>query len=100
MDQYELSEEAQTALERIAVHTIREFGRGQAVRVAEAVFKAAERLAAMPGTGHRREDITEDPVLFWTIREFGITLIYDAEARRLLVAHIVGPGQDVAELFE
>ncbi len=100
MHQYELSEEALTALEGIVVHTIREFGRKQAVRVAEGVFKAAERLAAMPGTGHRREDITKDLVLFWTIREFGITLIYDPESRPLLIAHIVGPGQDASELFE
>ena len=99
MDQYELSEQAQTALEGIVVHTIREFGRKQAVRVAEGVFKAAERLAAMPGTGHRREDVTEEPVLFWTIREFGITLIYDPEAHPLLIVQVVGPGQDVAELL-
>ncbi len=31
------------------------------------LFDAFEIIARMPGIGHRREDLTSHPVLFWTV---------------------------------
>jgi hypothetical protein len=53
----------------------------------------------MPESGHRRDDLTGEAVLFWTIAKLGITLVYDPSATPLLILHIVGPGQDAFELF-
>jgi len=39
-----------------------------------------ERIADMPGIGHRREDLTPYPVLFWPVGAY--LIIYRAEARR------------------
>jgi plasmid stabilization system protein ParE len=36
-------------------------------RVIDTLFAAFERLAAMPGLGHRREDLTDRLLRFWTV---------------------------------
>lgn len=99
MDAYELSEAAQVALEGIVEYSLGNFGRERAERAAQRVFEAAEGLAERPRKGHRRDDLTGEAVLFWTIPRLGITLVYDPETRPLVILHIVGPGQDVTELL-
>lgn len=41
-----------------------------AQRVRLELLKAMRGLAEMPGNGHRREDLTKGPVLFWTVRSY------------------------------
>ena len=36
-------------------------------RVIDTLFAAFEQLAALPGLGHRREDLTNRPLRFWTV---------------------------------
>ena len=36
-------------------------------RVMDTLFAAFERLATMPGLGHRREDLTDRHLRFWTV---------------------------------
>ena len=36
------------------------------------LFDAFEALGRMPGIGHRREDLTEHPVLFWPVGAYMI----------------------------
>jgi plasmid stabilization system protein ParE len=40
------------------------------------LFDAFEEIARMPGIGHRREDLTEYPVRFWTVGAY--LIIYRA----------------------
>ena len=49
-------------------------------RVIDTLFAAFERLAAMPGLGHRREDLTDRPLRFWTVDAY--LVIYRAERTR------------------
>ena len=37
------------------------------LRFIDAVYEAFELLAAQPGIGHKRLDLTRQPVLFWTV---------------------------------
>ena len=46
-------------------------------RMIDTLFAAFERLAAMPGLGHRREDLTDRPLRFWTVDAY--LVIYRAE---------------------
>ena len=46
-------------------------------RIIDTLFAAFERLAAMPGLGHRREDLTDRPLRFWTVDAY--LVIYRAE---------------------
>lgn len=36
------------------------------------LFDAFEEIARMPGIGHRRKDLTNYPVLFWTVGSYQI----------------------------
>jgi len=43
-----------------------------AERVRLELLEAMCGLAEMPGKGHRREDLTKRPVLFWTVRSYQV----------------------------
>ena len=44
------------------------------------LFNAFEEIARMPSIGHRREDFTNSPVLFWTVGAY--LIIYRARQRQ------------------
>ena len=44
------------------------------------LFAAFEEIARMPGIGHRREDVTSQPVLFWAVGAY--LIIYRAAHRQ------------------
>ncbi len=46
-------------------------------RMIDMLFAAFERLAAMPGLSHTREDLTDQPLRFWTVGAY--VVIYRAE---------------------
>jgi plasmid stabilization system protein ParE len=46
------------------------------------LFDSFEEVAQMPGIGHRREDLTAYPVLFWTAGAY--LIIYRAEGGSLV----------------
>jgi len=37
------------------------------LRFIDAIYEAFELLARQPGVGHKRQDLTDQPVLFWTV---------------------------------
>jgi len=43
-----------------------------AERLREELLEALRGLAEMPGKGHRREDLSKRPVLFWPVRSYQI----------------------------
>src|SRR5205823_2856342 len=59
------------------------------------LFEAYEAIARMPGIGYRREDITDYPVLFWTVGAY--LIIYRAAKRQPLEIMAVSQGaRDIA----
>ncbi len=58
-----------------------------AERVRVELLEAIRGLAVMPGKGHRREDLTRQSVLFWTVRSYQI--IYRQESRPLEVVAVL-----------
>jgi len=60
------------------------------------IFDDATKLAEMPGMGHRREDLTERPVLFWSVHSY--LLIYQPETSPLEFVHAVRGWRDVETL--
>jgi len=71
------------------------------IDVAEAVcgdIKAAIRkISESPGLGHRRQDLTDEDVLFYCVHRF--LIIYDARKRPLKIARIVHASRNIADLF-
>jgi plasmid stabilization system protein ParE len=62
----------------------------------EEFYNAFERLAGMPRMGHKREDLTQRDVLFWTLHSY---LIIYTDARPLRVVRIVHAKRDVKKLL-
>jgi plasmid stabilization system protein ParE len=58
-----------------------------AERVRAEICDAILGLAAMPAKGHRREDLTNQPVLFWPVRSFQI--IYRPKSRPLEIIAVL-----------
>jgi plasmid stabilization system protein ParE len=66
MTSYILAPEALQDLQELWDYIARE-NLDAADRMIDTLFAAFERLAAMPGLGHRREDLTDWPLRFWTV---------------------------------
>lgn len=54
-------------------------------------------LAAHPGAGHSRSDLTSEPVKFWPV--FSYLIVYDPGMRPLGVARILHASRDLEALF-
>jgi len=49
--------------------------------------------------GHRRDDLTDRPVRFWTVMG-RYTIIYRGDEPPIEILHVVGPGRDIARLLQ
>ena len=88
---YRLTPRAAEGLRRIAYHVAEHFTAEVAERVLDELERALERLAANPGIGHRREDLTSDPeVRFWPV---GPTLVAYRERRQRIEVLFVERGE-------
>jgi plasmid stabilization system protein ParE len=62
-------------------------------RMIDTLFAAFERLAAMPGLGHSREDLTDQPLRFWTVDAY--LVIYRAEQSPIEIVAVTRGGRDI-----
>ncbi len=60
------------------------------------IFDACQRIAENPGIGHRREDITEKPVLFWPT---GAYLIVYAPRKPVEIVRVLHGARDLPGLI-
>ena len=66
-------------------------------RVIDTLFAAFEQLAALPGLGHRREDLTNRPLRFWTVEAY--LVIYRAERTPIEIVAVTHGGRDIPRLL-
>jgi len=57
------------------------------------LFDAFETLGQTPGMGHRREDLTPYPVLFWPVGAY--LIIYRAERRPIEIVAVTQGSRDI-----
>jgi len=62
-------------------------------RLTSRLFKAFEALARNPGIGHRREDLTKLPVLFWPVGNY--LVIYHVEKTSVRIVAVVHGKRDI-----
>ena len=72
-----------TSLARYMLHELRE---------------AFRFLAANPEAGHRRPDLTDAPVKFWTV--FSYLIVYDPAKRPTEVLNVLHGARDIASLLD
>lgn len=65
-------------------------------RLLEEFYLAFDRLAGMPGMGHKREDLTGRDVLFWTLHSY---LIIYKNSQPLRVVRIIHAKRNVKKLL-
>ena len=66
-------------------------------RVMRELRNACARLADDPYLGHSREDLTEQPVLFWPVRAYFI--IYRPETSPLEIVCVLHGARDISNLL-
>ena len=66
-------------------------------RMIDTLFAAFEQLAAMPGLGHTREDLTDQPLRFWTVGAY--LVIYRAERIPIEIVAVTRGGRDIPRLL-
>ncbi|MFN7920094.1 MAG: type II toxin-antitoxin system RelE/ParE family toxin [Bryobacteraceae bacterium] len=66
-------------------------------KVRLSLFDACQRLAENPRIGHVRDDLTDQPVLFWPVGSY--LIIYDPASKPLSIVRVVHGARDVPGLF-
>jgi antitoxin ParD1/3/4/toxin ParE1/3/4 len=79
--------------ERIAADNV-----DAADRVECEIKKAVSMLAANPGLGHLRRDLTSKTVRFWCV--YSYLIIYDPDSRPLEVVRILSGYRDVTTMLK
>jgi antitoxin ParD1/3/4/toxin ParE1/3/4 len=57
------------------------------------LFDAFEALARAPGMGHKREDLTDYPVLFWPVGSY--LIVYRAERQPIEIVAVTQGSRDI-----
>jgi antitoxin ParD1/3/4/toxin ParE1/3/4 len=92
MNEYVLSTSAEMDLdeiwEYIALDNI-----GAADRWVAKLFDAFEALAQNPGMGHKREDLTAYPILFWPVGAY--LILYRVQGNRVEIVAVTQGAKDI-----
>ena len=94
---YILSPEAKRDIEQIRAYYLDEAGAQVARHVLGQITKALRFLAASPGAGHRREDLTDEHVRFWPVLSFLIA--YDPAMQPIGIARVLHAARDLETEF-
>ena len=97
MTRYRLSVEAQNDLTDIRQYLVGEGGARLARYVLGEIRGGLQFLAGNPGAGHSREDLTDQPVKFWSV--FSYLIVYDPAMKPIGVARVLHGRQDLEAMF-
>lgn len=95
MKGYELSDEARADLQEIWVY-IAKGNPAAADKLEGELYEACELLAKNPRLGHKRSELTDEPVLFWPVRGHYL-VIYQRESKPLKIVRILHAARDAGE---
>ena len=98
MSRLRLSAEARDDLRDIRQYCLDQGGPGLSIYIRGELLKQVAFLAANPGAGHSREDLTPLPVKFWPV--FSYLIVYDPKLKPIGIARIVQGNRDLRALFE
>ena len=94
MKGYELSPEARDDLQEIWIYIAGD-NLAAADKLEADIYKAYEALAENPRLGHKRLDLTDEPVLFWPVRGQYL-VVYQRETQPLKIVRILHGARDAA----
>jgi plasmid stabilization system protein ParE len=98
MSRYTLTTSALEDLRQIIAYLATEAGEQVASRIEHNLFGCFDDLAANPGLGHRRSDLTPRPVVFYTVYPY--VVIYQRDMSPITIHAILHGARDVRRTFE
>jgi plasmid stabilization system protein ParE len=97
MMRYRLTSAAEADLGEIIAYISRD-DPAMALKILDQIERAIHKLAAVPGMGHLRPDITSRPVRFWAVHSW--LIVYRVTRKRLEVIRIVHGARELTRLLE
>ena len=97
MNAYVLSDAARRDLVALWEYLVEKAGVAVANRMVTDLRQAMRRLAAQPGIGHRRTDLTDLPARFW--RVYSYLIVYDPASSPLRVARVLHGSRDIESIL-
>ncbi len=92
MSRYVLSDDCAADLDNIWEYIARDSVQ-QSDRWVARLFKAFETIALNPGLGHRREDLTQLPVLFWPVGKY--LILYRVQPEYIEIVAVTQGARDI-----
>jgi len=96
-NRFVLSPLAAQDLDDILYYVLEQSGPVRAQHVAARFYDTFQQLADTPGLGHRREDLTEAPVLFRAVWSY--LVIYRPDRKPLEVVRVLHGARDLPPLL-
>ena len=96
MARFRLTPEAETQIGDI-VEFIAAERENAALRVRDALYDAFELLAAHPGIGHAREDLTPHALKVWSVSSF--LVVYDPRSEPVTIIAVLHGARDAQRLL-
>ena len=97
MNDYEFSLRAIEDLQDIWLYIAKD-NPAAADRLESDIYEACDFLARNPRLGHKRADLTDEPVLFWQVRGHYL-VVYQRASQPLKVVRILHAARDAGELI-
>lgn len=97
MKGYALSPEAVADLQEIWAYIARD-SVAAADKLEADIYKACEMLAENPRLGHKRPELTDEPVLFWPVRRHYL-VIYQRGTQPLKIVRILHGSRDAESIL-
>ncbi len=98
MPRYLLTPEAERDLDEIKQYLLRHGGPRVARYVLREIREAFRFLARSPEAGHRREDLIDAPLKFWTV--FSYLVVYDPAKRPIEILNVIHGARNVPSLLD
>jgi antitoxin ParD1/3/4/toxin ParE1/3/4 len=95
-NRFVLTAAARADLTEISDYT-RQESPAAARRVRDELREAMRRLAQMPGMGHLREDLADEPLRFWPV--YSYLIIYRPETDPLEIVRVLHGARDVRAIL-
>ncbi len=98
MNAYQLAPRAFQDLRELTAYISMRQDALTALRVIDHFTGVFQRLAALPGQGHRREDLTDKPIRFWPVWSYHV--IYNPDAEPVEILRVLSMARDVGAELE
>lgn len=98
MTDYVLTPEAEQDIDAIRTWLMQQDGPRLVRHVFERLQRGMALIGRKPAFGHPRKDLTDEPVLFWSV--FSYLIVYDPEPRPVRLVRVVHASRDVAEVLK